>query len=64
MTQAGIPKERCLKINLGYLDPAEVDPEAWQERAEPDVLVIPRAGEMLYRVGRRPDIDEEKRESR
>jgi nickel-dependent lactate racemase len=53
----GIPKERCLKINLGYLDPSEVDPEEWQQRAEPDVLVIPRAGEMLYRVGRRPDIN-------
>ena len=53
----GIPHARCLKINLGYLDPASVDPDEWQARAEPDVLVVPRAGEMLYRVGRRPDVN-------
>jgi nickel-dependent lactate racemase len=45
----GIPRERCLKINLGYLDPATVDPKAWKE--DEDTLVVPRAGEMLYRVG-------------
>jgi nickel-dependent lactate racemase len=43
----GIPRERCLRINLGYLDPATVDPKAWKE--DPDTLVVPRAGEMLYR---------------
>jgi lactate racemase len=46
----GIPRERCERINLGYLDPSTVDPEAW--KTEPDTLVVPRAGEMLYRVGR------------
>jgi nickel-dependent lactate racemase len=44
----GIPRERCEKINLGYLDPATVDPRAWKE--DEDALVVPRAGEMLYRV--------------
>jgi nickel-dependent lactate racemase len=48
----GIPRERCRRINLGYLDPASVDVEAWQK--EPGTLVVPRAGEMLYRVGPRP----------
>jgi nickel-dependent lactate racemase len=47
----GIPREVCERINLGYLDPASVDPEAW--RRDPSTLVVPRAGEMLYRV--RPD---------
>jgi hypothetical protein len=50
-----IPRERCERINLGYLDPATVDPAAFQ--AEPGTLVVARAGEMLYRVGRPPDID-------
>jgi nickel-dependent lactate racemase len=48
----GIPRERCEKINLGYLDPGSVDVEAWQN--DPGTLVVPRAGEMLYRVGPRP----------
>jgi nickel-dependent lactate racemase len=44
----GIPRALCEKINLGYLDPATVDAEAWGR--DPDTLVVPRAGEMLYRV--------------
>lgn len=48
----GIPRERCERINLGYLDPATIDPEAWRTHA--DWLVVPRAGEMLYRVGQPP----------
>ena len=48
----GIPKERCDRINLGYLDPATVSPDEWQGRD--GWLVVPRAGEMLYRVGQPP----------
>jgi nickel-dependent lactate racemase len=44
----GIPPELCEKINLGYLDPKSVDAEAWAR--DPGTLVVPRAGEMLYRV--------------
>jgi nickel-dependent lactate racemase len=47
----GIPRERCDKINLGYLDPATIDVAAWQDREDEGILVVPRAGEMLYRVG-------------
>ena len=28
----GIPRERCERINLGYLDPATVDPDDWRGR--------------------------------
>ncbi len=48
----GIPRVRCERIDLGYLDPASVDLEEWKK--DPDALVVPRAGELLYRVGRRP----------
>jgi nickel-dependent lactate racemase len=48
----GIPRERCERINLGYLDPATVNPDDWKDR--PGWLVVPRAGEMLYRVGQPP----------
>jgi nickel-dependent lactate racemase len=43
-----ISEERCRRLNLRYLDPARVDVLAWRERE--DTLVVPRAGEMLYRV--------------
>jgi len=48
----GIPRERCERIKLGYLDPATVDIAGWQARADECVLVIPPAGEMLYKIRR------------
>jgi nickel-dependent lactate racemase len=52
----GIPRERCERVNLGYLDPSSVDQEEYKAQAQDGVLVVPRAGEMLYRVGQPPDI--------
>jgi nickel-dependent lactate racemase len=46
----GIPEERCRRINLGYLDPASVRIDQWKGREHEGVLVVPRAGEMLYRL--------------
>ena len=46
----GIPPERCRRINLGYLDPATLNPRDWEGRESEGLLVVPRAGEMLYRV--------------
>ncbi len=46
----GIPPERCRKINLGYLDPSTIKPADWEGREEEGIHVVPRAGEMLYRV--------------
>jgi nickel-dependent lactate racemase len=43
-----IPEEVCRAANLGYLDPATVDIEAFA--ADPDTLVVPRAGEVLFRL--------------
>ena len=43
-----IPEEVCRAANLGYLDPASVDVAAFA--ADPDTLVVPRAGEMLFRL--------------
>jgi nickel-dependent lactate racemase len=44
----GIPEEAVRAANLDHLDPAEVDPAAWA--ADPDTLVVPDAGEDLYRL--------------
>ena len=46
----GIPPDRCARINLGYLDPSSVRIEDWEGREEAGVLVVRRAGEMLYRL--------------
>ncbi len=46
----GISAERCAAHNLGYLDPATVDIAAWANREDEGVLLVPKAGEILYRV--------------
>jgi len=46
----GIAPEHCRRINLGYLDPATIHPQEWEGCEEEGTLVVPRAGEMLYRV--------------
>src|SRR5688572_22999105 len=44
----GIPAEHCALVNLGYKNPNTVDPRDYD--GDSKTLVIPRAGEMLYRV--------------
>lgn len=51
----GIPEERCRRINLGYRDPATIDPDAWLAEAPDHARVVPRAGELLFRVGQPPE---------
>ena len=46
----GIPKGRCQRVNLDYLDPAALQRQEWEDRKDEGILVVPRAGEMLYRV--------------
>jgi nickel-dependent lactate racemase len=46
----GIPPERCRRINLGYLDPATIHPQEWENREDEGILIVPRAGEMLYHL--------------
>jgi len=45
-----IPRERCESVGLGYLDPDTVNPDEWAGREEEGILLVPRAGEMLYRL--------------
>lgn len=48
----GIARERCERINLEYRDPATINPADWP--SGDGVLVVPRAGELLFRVGQPP----------
>jgi nickel-dependent lactate racemase len=52
----GIPADVCRRINLGYLDPSSVDLADWPEQVEHGRLKVPRAGELLYRLGSPPGL--------
>ena len=46
----GISEERCRKIGLGYLDPNAINLDDFSGREDEGILVVPKAGEMLYRL--------------
>lgn len=45
----GISEERCRRVNLGYADYRTIDPQTWAGREAEGILLVPHAGEMLYR---------------
>lgn len=45
-----ISRDDCQRLNLGYLDPAAINPADWQNREDEGLLFVPKAGEVLYRV--------------
>ena len=46
----GIPREVCERINMGYRDPATIRMEDYANREEEGVLLVPKAGEMLFQL--------------
>ncbi len=46
----GIPEAECRQINLGYMDPASIDPSDYMDREEEGLLYVPKAGETLFRL--------------
>jgi hypothetical protein len=46
----GIPAERCERINLSHKNPDEVNLDEFSGREDEGIAVIPKAGEMLYRI--------------
>jgi nickel-dependent lactate racemase len=50
----GIPESVCRKINLGYRDPASINIEDYANREEEGVLLVRKAGEMLYHLRHQP----------
>ena len=51
----GIPENICREINLGYRDPASINPADYADREAEGVLLVPKAGEMLYHLRERPE---------
>jgi nickel-dependent lactate racemase len=46
----GISRERCKKINLGYMDPEQIDIANYENKEDKGILVVHNAGETLYRL--------------
>ncbi len=46
----GIPEAECRQVNLGYRDPASLDPRAWAGREDEGLLLVEHAGEHLFRL--------------
>ncbi len=55
----GIPRERCEKVNMGYMNPEKIQISDYENKEEDGILVVHHAGEMLYRLsdGTVPTID-------
>jgi lactate racemase len=51
----GIPREQCRHLSLGFLNPREIDFGEWSSDSGAAQRIVPRAGEMLFRVGQPPD---------
>ncbi len=46
----GISEQECRAVGLGYRDPATIDLNRYAGREAEGVLLVPRAGELLYRL--------------
>ena len=49
-----IPREKCERINLGYRDPKTIKIEDYANREDEGVLLVRKAGEMLYQLKNPP----------
>jgi nickel-dependent lactate racemase len=50
----GIREETCRKINLGYRDPKTIQIEDYADREDEGILLVRKAGEMLYHLKNQP----------
>jgi nickel-dependent lactate racemase len=49
-----IPPEVCKQINLGYRDPKTIRVEDYANREHEGVLLVPKAGELLFQLSNPP----------
>ncbi len=47
---SAIPEEVCRKINLGYMDPATINPDDYKNGEGEGILFVEKAGEVLHHV--------------
>ncbi|MFZ0033624.1 MAG: lactate racemase domain-containing protein [Sedimentisphaerales bacterium] len=46
----GISREHCRKVNLGYMNPNQIDIANYKNKEDKSILVVHNAGETLYRL--------------
>ena len=46
----GISRQRCEKVNLGYMNPADINIEEYENKEGEGILVVHHAGEVLHRL--------------
>ena len=49
-----IPERVCRQINLGYRDPHRLRKEDFADREAAGILLVPKAGEMLFQLKQPP----------
>jgi lactate racemase len=49
-----LPAQYCERLNLGCRAPASIQPEAYTNREEDGILLVPKAGELLFRLRNAP----------
>ena len=45
-----VPADVCASLQLGYMDPATISMDDWKDREDEGILLVPKAGETLYRL--------------
>jgi lactate racemase len=50
----GIPEAICRRIQLGYRDPRSIKMDEFANREEEGILLVPKAGEMLFQLNNPP----------
>lgn len=51
---SGISREVCERINMGYRDPQSIDIESYANREAEGVLLVRKAGELLFKLSPPP----------
>jgi len=46
----GISRQRCEKVNLGYMNPEQIDIADYENKEDEGILLVHHAGEMLHRL--------------
>jgi nickel-dependent lactate racemase len=46
----GIPEAECREVNLGYRDWRTINADDWRDRENDGLLLVPKAGETLFRL--------------
>ena len=46
----GLSPDQCAQLNLGYRDPQTIDVESFADREQEGILLVRKAGEMLFRL--------------